>query len=208
MIIPTTPRRAGAEPSCWLRWSACWVARCSPSTVGHPTSLRREPPRAELEALITGGVEARDLLLEALQATEHGPESFGQRHAWLEEYTNLGPGFPDPFGWRIRRTYWAASLAFESGRLGELKGHLDDWGHVAEVLGVRYWDWKLSVARASDAFAHGRLAEAEERAMASLVIAGDLYSDMTFRTSEASCSPCDTNRAAWRTTSETCPWRT
>ena len=50
------------------------------------------------------------------------------------------------------------------------------------MLGVRYWDWKLSVARASHAFAHGRLAEAEERAMASLVIVGDLYSDMTFRT--------------------------
>ena len=99
-----------------------------------------------------------------------------------QEYTDLGPASPDPFGWRIRRTYWAASLAFESGRLRELKGHLDDWGHVAEVLGVRYWDWKVAVARASQAFAHGRFAEAEERAMASLVIAGDLYSDMTVRT--------------------------
>jgi DNA-binding SARP family transcriptional activator len=156
--------------------------------LGAPASDGRSPDasgaraaRAEIEQLMTVGVEARDLVLEASLATEHGPDSFGQRQLWLREYTDLGRTSIDQLGWRIKQTYWAASVAFESGRLGLLRRELDDWGHVAEVLGVRYWDWRLALARASEAFAHGRLIEAEERARASLTLAGDLYQELTIR---------------------------
>ncbi len=146
-----------------------------------PDARASRAARSELEGLVTAGVEARDLVLEALLSSEHGPESFAERPGWLREYTELGPTSPDQLGWRVKRTYWAASVAFESGRLSALRHDLDDWGHVAEVLGVRYWEWRLAVARASEAFAHGRLAEAEERARASLTLAGELYQKLTIR---------------------------
>ncbi|MDQ6697283.1 MAG: AAA family ATPase [Actinomycetota bacterium] len=158
------------------------------SLLGVPGADGRSPDprgaraaRAEIEQLVATGVDARDLVLESLLSTEHGPGCFAQRQRWLQEYTEVGRASLDQLGWRIKQSYWAASVAFEGGRLGDLRRELDDWGHVAEVLGVRYWDWRLALARASQAFAHGRLAEAEDRARASLATAGEIYQELTTR---------------------------
>lgn len=135
----------------------------------------------ELGRLVEGGVEARDLFLQALLSTEHGPESFAERPAWFREYDQLVRSPTEPLQSRMRRTYWEASLAFESGRLGALRRVLDDWAHISEILGVRYWEWRLAASRACEAHAHGRLVEAEERAMASIALARDLYPELTVR---------------------------
>ncbi|MCU1354785.1 MAG: transcriptional activator domain protein, partial [Acidimicrobiales bacterium] len=136
---------------------------------------------AELADLAASGdARARAHLAEARLNVDSGPEHHLERREWLAELDDALPPGPGVFE-RLNRVYWATSLAFEAGDLQEVERRLREWESLAERADSHYWRWRGAMARASLAYARGRLDLAEDLAVASHPLVASLNPDMGFR---------------------------
>ena len=136
---------------------------------------------AELTDLAASGdARARAHLADARLNVDSGPEHYLDRREWLAELDDALPPGPGVFE-RLNRVYWATSLAFEAGDLQEVERRLREWESLAERADSHYWRWRGAMARASLAYARGRLDMAEDLAVASHPLVASLNPDMGFR---------------------------
>ncbi|HEX2576321.1 MAG TPA: AAA family ATPase, partial [Aquihabitans sp.] len=136
---------------------------------------------AELEDLAAAGDRTTEAhLLVARLNVLSGPLHHHDRVRWLARYDELVPVGANTLD-RIHRLYWATSLAFEAGDLPAVEKRLREWELLAERSESAFWTWRASMARASLTYAQGRLARAEELAVARADLVASLHPDMAFR---------------------------
>lgn len=136
---------------------------------------------AELEELVATRVpEMQATLADARLSVDSGPARHRDRIRWLGQLDGSPPPGPSVFQ-RLTRAYWATSLAFEEGDLHAVELRLREWESLAERADSSFWRWRAASARATLVYARGRLAEAEQLAMAAQPHVATLNPEMGFR---------------------------
>lgn len=136
---------------------------------------------AELADLAAAGdVRSRARLAGARLNVQSGPLHHRDRFEWLAEYQHLLTASSNVLD-RIKRLYWATSLAFESGELPDADRSLREWELLADRSASVFWTWRAAMARASLSYAQGRLGLAEEQAVTRADLVAKLHPDMAFR---------------------------
>ena len=136
---------------------------------------------AELEALAAeGDPRIRAHLADARLNVDSGPAHHDDRRTWLAQLDEVLPAGPAIFD-RLNRVYWATSLAFEAGDLHEVERRTREWSALADRAESSYWRWRGAMARASLAYARGRLDLCEQVAAAAQPLVATMNPGMGLR---------------------------